>query len=100
MLTRRHLLRTAAAGALAGPGLVFPRAVGAETAPLNLPAGLPEGTRTEAILDTLPGKKPLIKLTYRPPNYELPIEYLRTPITPNRLILCALSPFGHPGSQR
>jgi len=44
---------------------------------------LPEGTRAEAVLDTLPGKKPLIKLTYRPPNYEAPLAYLRTAITPN-----------------
>jgi DMSO/TMAO reductase YedYZ molybdopterin-dependent catalytic subunit len=44
---------------------------------------LPDGTRAEAIMDTLPGKKPLIKLSYRPPNYESPIEYLRTEITPN-----------------
>jgi len=35
------------------------------------------------MLDTLPGKKPLIKLSYRPPNYETPIEYFRTAITPN-----------------
>ena len=35
------------------------------------------------MLDTLPGKKPLIKLAYRPPNYETPIEYLRTAMTPN-----------------
>ena len=32
---------------------------------------------------TLPGKKPLIELSDRPPNYETPLEYLRTPITPN-----------------
>ena len=31
----------------------------------------------------MPGKKPLIKLSYRPPNYETPIEYFRTAITPN-----------------
>jgi len=31
----------------------------------------------------LPGKKPLIKLSYRPPNYETPLSYLETPITPN-----------------
>jgi len=34
-------------------------------------------------MGTLPGKKPLIQLSDRPPNYEAPIEYLRTPITPN-----------------
>jgi DMSO/TMAO reductase YedYZ molybdopterin-dependent catalytic subunit len=44
---------------------------------------LPEGLRAAAVLDTLPGKKPLIKLSYRPPNYETPIEYFRTAITPN-----------------
>jgi hypothetical protein len=50
---------------------------------LNLSPDLPEGARTEAVLDALPGKKPLIKLTYRPPNYETPVEYLRTDVTPN-----------------
>jgi len=54
----------------------------AEAAGLDLPAELPEGTRAEAILDVLPGKKPLIKLAYRPPNYETPIEYFRSTITP------------------
>ena len=44
---------------------------------------LPEGARAEAALEPLPGKKPLIKLTYRPPNYEAPVDYLRTAITPN-----------------
>jgi DMSO/TMAO reductase YedYZ molybdopterin-dependent catalytic subunit len=39
--------------------------------------------RANAVLDTLPGKKPLLKLSYRPPNYETPIEYFRTAITPN-----------------
>ncbi|MCW5684843.1 MAG: molybdopterin-dependent oxidoreductase [Pseudolabrys sp.] len=54
----------------------------AEAAPLNLPPALPQGVRQNAILDALPGKKPLIKLSYRPPNYETPIEYFRTAITP------------------
>jgi sulfite dehydrogenase len=48
-----------------------------------MPAALPDGIRNSAVLDSLPGKKPLIKLTYRPPNYETPIEYFRTAITPN-----------------
>jgi DMSO/TMAO reductase YedYZ molybdopterin-dependent catalytic subunit len=34
-------------------------------------------------MGTLPGKKPLIQLADRPPNYEAPLEYFRTPITPN-----------------
>jgi DMSO/TMAO reductase YedYZ molybdopterin-dependent catalytic subunit len=81
MLTRRHLIRTAGAGlALTGAGL---GPTSAPAAGINLPSGLPEGLRNSAVLDALPGKKPLIKLSYRPPNYETPIEYFRTAITPN-----------------
>ena len=81
MLTRRRLIRTAGAGvalASSGVGLKSVAAAG-----LDMPAALPEGIRNSAVLDALPGKKPLIKLTYRPPNYETPIEYFRTAITPN-----------------
>ncbi|MGZ5044734.1 MAG: molybdopterin-dependent oxidoreductase, partial [Methylobacter sp.] len=35
------------------------------------------------ILDALPGKEALIKQTYRPPNYETPINYFDAPFTPN-----------------
>src|ERR1700694_5153824 len=87
MITRRTLLEAAGTGAaLAGAGLGFPRGIGSEAqaqAALKLSPMLSEGTRAEAVLDTLPGKKPLIKLSYRPPNYETPIEYFRTAITPN-----------------
>jgi DMSO/TMAO reductase YedYZ molybdopterin-dependent catalytic subunit len=79
MLTRRRLLKAGAGAALAAPAF----ADLAAAAGLNLPAALPQGMREEAILDALPGKKPLIKLSYRPPNYETPIEYFRTAITPN-----------------
>ena len=48
-----------------------------------LSPGLPAGTVAEAELDSLPGKKPLIKLTYRPPNYETPLSYFQDVITPN-----------------
>lgn len=84
MITRRYLLEGAGVGAaLIGAGVGVPRLFEAQAAGLDLPAALPAGTRSEAVLDTLPGKKPLIKLSYRPPNYESPIDYLRTPITPN-----------------
>jgi len=48
-----------------------------------LSPSLPAGTRAEAAFETLAGKKPLIRLTDRPPNYEAPLSYLRTAITPN-----------------
>jgi DMSO/TMAO reductase YedYZ molybdopterin-dependent catalytic subunit len=84
MITRRRLLKAAGAGAaVAGSGLGLPQFRVAEAAVANLPAALPEGLRSTATLDALPGKKPLIKLSYRPPNYETPIEYFRTAITPN-----------------
>jgi DMSO/TMAO reductase YedYZ molybdopterin-dependent catalytic subunit len=83
MLTRRHLIGAAGAGlALTGSGFGLKPAAAAGGG-LELPAALPQGLRDNALLDTLPGKKPLIKLSYRPPNYETPIEYFRTAITPN-----------------
>ena len=73
-ISRRGMLKAAGAGAaLAGSGYAIPKAL-AEA--LNLPAALPDGMRAEAVLDVLPGKKPLIKLSYRPPNYETPLELL------------------------
>jgi sulfite dehydrogenase len=83
MLSRRHLLEGAGLGAVfAGSGMGFDLLTAA-AAPLDLPRGLPAGLRAEAALEALPGKKPLIKLSYRPPNYETPIANFRTAITPN-----------------
>jgi DMSO/TMAO reductase YedYZ molybdopterin-dependent catalytic subunit len=80
MISRRSLLHAAGTGAvLAGTGV---RSVFAQGAPALSPQ-LSEGVRQAAQLDALPGKKPLIKLAYRPPNYETPVEYLRDAITPN-----------------
>jgi DMSO/TMAO reductase YedYZ molybdopterin-dependent catalytic subunit len=84
MFTRRTLLSTAGAGAaLAGSGLGLPRLFEAEAAGAPLSPGLPAGVGASARMETLPGKKPLIKLAYRAPNYEAPLDYFRTPITPN-----------------
>jgi DMSO/TMAO reductase YedYZ molybdopterin-dependent catalytic subunit len=58
-------------------------AAGAAEKRADLSPDLPAGTRAEAILEALPGKKPLIKLTYRPPNYETPASYLDSLFTPN-----------------
>src|SRR3954451_9158939 len=82
MISRRHLLQTAgAAGALAGFGL--PTLVRAQNAAAMLTPGVPSGVASIASMASLPGKKPLIRLADKPPNYEAPLEYLRTPITPN-----------------
>ena len=84
MISRRRLFEGAGAGAvLAGLGVVISRSAHAAPAGLNLPPALPEGVHNSATLEALPGKKPLLKLSYRPPNYETPIEYFRTAITPN-----------------
>jgi sulfite dehydrogenase (cytochrome) subunit A len=44
---------------------------------------LPDGTRAEAHLVQVDGKRPLIQLSDRPPNLETPIQAFRTAITPN-----------------
>jgi DMSO/TMAO reductase YedYZ molybdopterin-dependent catalytic subunit len=83
MITRRCPLEAGAGAALAAPGLsLWGAAASAQEKPRLSPL-LPEGTRAEAVLDALPGKKPLIKLSYRPPNYETPVEYFRSVLTPN-----------------
>src|SRR5262245_10146417 len=79
MITRRTVLQAAGTGALMAGG--WP-ARAQQPAPALSPA-LPEGVRQSARLEALPGKKPLIRLTYRPPNYEAPIDYLHGAITPN-----------------
>jgi DMSO/TMAO reductase YedYZ molybdopterin-dependent catalytic subunit len=85
MLTRRRLLEAATStAALAGTGLFAPRIAASQTpGALKLSPILSAGTRAEAVLDALPGKQRLIKLSYRPPNYETPIEHFRAAITPN-----------------
>ena len=74
---RRDMLTGLGAAALAArPALAAGR-------PPWLSPLLPDGTREEATLQTLPGKQPLICLADRPPNYETPIDAFRTEITGN-----------------
>lgn len=82
-VTRRQALTGAAAlaGAAASGIDAAGRARAAE--PLRLEPALPAGLRGEAKLEALPGKVPLIKLSYRPPNYETPIDYFKDVFTPN-----------------
>ncbi len=82
--TRRRLLAGATgAGALAalGVGRALAAPLGSSAA-LGL-AEIPDGTLAEQLLYALPGKLPLLKKTYRPPNFETPIQYFRSAITPN-----------------
>ena len=67
-------------GAVAAPVLAG-RTFAAERPALT--TGLPEGDYETAVLEALPGKRPLIRLTTRPPNYETPTSWFANPITPN-----------------
>jgi len=71
MLTRRKWLAAATGTLLAN---ALPRARAEEAAGASAP---------EDILIALPGKKPLIKRTFRPPNFETPLADLRQPFTAN-----------------
>jgi DMSO/TMAO reductase YedYZ molybdopterin-dependent catalytic subunit len=83
MLTRRRWLQIAGSTVAAG-GSLGPAALLADN-PMRVPLspGVPAGLETSAAWETLPGKQPLIKLSSRPPNYEAPLDYFTTPITPN-----------------
>lgn len=79
MPDRRNFLKTVAAtsGALLA-GRAFSRE------PIFFgPSTLPQGLLDTASLETLPGKRPLIKKSFRPPNYETPIAYFKELYTPN-----------------
>src|SRR5260221_10110038 len=56
--------------------------VGAATASMG-PPELPDGTLSASILEALPGKVPLIKKSWRPPNFETPVSYFNDVFTPN-----------------
>jgi len=73
MATRRFILQTMGGLAIAGGGLI----------PRLARAGLPQGAIDTGALETLSGKQPLIKRSYRPPNYEALVEYFNDVITPN-----------------
>lgn len=73
---RKFLLRSS--GTLAG-SLLLPRiGIAVESA-----GELPAGTVASSVLDALPGKRPLLKRSFRPPNYETPVELFREAYTPN-----------------
>lgn len=68
---------------MAGSGaLLFGPAAGAAES-TTLPAQLPDGTLAVAHFSDLPGKRRLIELTDRPPNYASPIEVFSDVVTQN-----------------
>lgn len=73
MISRRAIL--------AGASTLAATRAFAGNAPVS--PGTPAGVAEAATLEALPGKKPLIKLSYRPPNYETPVSYFTGPITAN-----------------
>ncbi len=77
-MNRREWLAGSAAALAAVTPLRRALAEGAAVHP-----ALALGTKEEAVFDALPGKQKLIKLSYRPPNYESPLSAFRTPITAN-----------------
>ena len=79
-ISRRDFLYSAAG---AGTLMAIPSVPQAQTAASMLTPGVPNGIATYVNMATLSGKKPMIQLADRPPNYEAPLEYFRTPITPN-----------------
>ena len=74
---------TAAGAAALGIGLDRGLATSALAQSAPVSPGVPAGTRAEAVMAALPGKRPLIKLSYRPPNYETPVKYFNELLTPN-----------------
>lgn len=84
MTSRREFLKGAASGlAVAGGAILVPKWALAEDR-FSIPTpSLASGNIEASTLETLPGKKPLIKRNFRAPNYETPIEYFNDVFTPN-----------------
>lgn len=82
MTARRNFLRFSAGGLLAAGSLRWPALATAAAEEFG-PATLPAGTLEASQLVRLPGKLPLIKKSFRPPNFETPLRYLGEAFTPN-----------------
>ena len=76
MKTRRDFLKVSAGGLLLAGGSHW---AGWADAANELPSGATESGQ----LDSLPGKLPLIKKSFRPPNFETPVSYFNEAFTPN-----------------
>jgi sulfite dehydrogenase (cytochrome) subunit A len=74
MVDRRHFIKKAAGSLAALGGLSLLQQSG---------LAVTTGAEDSTVMDALPGKEALIKKTYRPPNYETPVNYFDAPFTPN-----------------
>ena len=82
-MQRRTFLTAAGSALSAGAVSVLAPSVARGATSLWQPSELPDGALASGTLEALPGKVALIKRTYRPPNFETPLEYFRTEFTPN-----------------
>jgi DMSO/TMAO reductase YedYZ molybdopterin-dependent catalytic subunit len=82
-MKRRDFLRGVVGGiAVSSSGGIITRFALAD--PLSMEASeMHLGAREFAAMESLPGKMPLIKRSYRPPNYETPLSYFNQAFTPN-----------------
>src|SRR6266571_4664835 len=84
MPSRRDFIKTTCGLALATGGTwLATHTHGAVPNPPGL-APLPAGAVASGDLEALAGKVPLIKRTWRPPNYETPLSYFSEEFTPNK----------------
>jgi DMSO/TMAO reductase YedYZ molybdopterin-dependent catalytic subunit len=83
MLDRRQFVRGTAAALTAFGSRSWPIQLVQAQSIAPGAEGLPAGAVESAILHALPGKRPLIKRTFRPPNYETPIDVFNEAFTPN-----------------
>lgn len=77
MLSRRRFMQSAG-GLLLAPGALLARDVSFG------PKELSQGFLDTAALESLPGKFPLVRKSFRPPNFETPIDYFQEAFTPNQ----------------
>src|SRR6202162_554891 len=82
MKSRRDFLKTTGGLVLATGGTWLAGHAHGADAVLG-PGELPEGTLRASALEALPGKVPLIKKSWRPPNFETPVSYFNDAFTRN-----------------
>ncbi|MGQ0578796.1 MAG: molybdopterin-dependent oxidoreductase [Betaproteobacteria bacterium] len=81
MHSRRDFLKVSAGGLLLAGGIRG--ADPAAWADSLGPAALPSGALQSAQLEALPGKLPLVRKSFRPPNFETPVRFFNEAFTPN-----------------